>query len=268
MDFSKPFHLLLQEGYLFRSCLATGLTEFRAANIHNRGAFYSALFNLSIGLERLLKSCIIMDHMLSNNLETPSIKQLKSYGHNLSELYSSVCTISNKHATSIPQLSTYSKPTQDIYTLIDNFAQSSRYYNLDALSDSSKGLDPLDHINKILLSILSTDVTERQIRKSLSQGACMTELLEDKFSAIITGLDQKWLSMEEVFTLPNLYESATKHAVYRVIQFLDPLRKLISELSHHAYSAESGSPPFPQMQEFLEWLWNDRAHILRKKRWP
>ena len=27
-------------------------------------------------------------------------------------------------------------------------------------------------------------------------------------------------------------------------------------------------PPFPQMQEFLEWLWNDRQYVLRKKKWP
>jgi hypothetical protein len=45
---------------------------------------------------------------------------------------------------------------------------------------------------------------------------------------------------------------------------LSPIRDLISKLSGLAYGFSQ--PPFPQMQEFLEWIWDDRQHVLRKRR--
>ncbi len=86
-NFPPSFLLLQQEGHLISSCLTNGLTELRAANVHNKGAFYSALFNLSVGIERLLKAIVIIEHMLNNNLSVPNKRQLKRYGHNIVELY-------------------------------------------------------------------------------------------------------------------------------------------------------------------------------------
>ena len=81
-DFPESFLLLQQEGYLISSCLSNGLTELRAANVHNKGAFYSSLFNISVGTERLLKAIIIIDHMLRNDLAPPTRRELKGYGLN------------------------------------------------------------------------------------------------------------------------------------------------------------------------------------------
>ena len=92
--FPASFLLLQQEGYLIRGCLTTGLTQLRGANVHNKGAFYTALFNLSVGSERLLKAIIIIDYMVKNNLAVPSKKQLKTYGHDILELYDSCLAIS------------------------------------------------------------------------------------------------------------------------------------------------------------------------------
>ena len=71
--FPPSYLLLQQEGYLISSSLTTGLTELRAAHVHNKGAFYTALFNLSVGFERLLKAIVIIDHMLDNGLAVPII---------------------------------------------------------------------------------------------------------------------------------------------------------------------------------------------------
>jgi len=70
-EFPKSFVLLQQEGYLISSCLSMGLTELRSANVHNKGSFYSSLFNLSVGIERLLKAIVIIEHMLNKNLSVP-----------------------------------------------------------------------------------------------------------------------------------------------------------------------------------------------------
>jgi hypothetical protein len=50
--------------------------------------------------------------------------------------------------------------------------------------------------------------------------------------------------------------------------FLSPIRDLISDLSQKAYTLRLPVPPFPQMQEFLDWISDDQAYVLRKRRWP
>jgi hypothetical protein len=102
VQFPPSFILLQQEGHLLSSCLANGLTDLRSANVHNKGAFYSALFNLSVGTERLLKAIVIIDHMLKNNLSVPSRGELKGYGHNILDLYDTCESIAKAMGGAIP----------------------------------------------------------------------------------------------------------------------------------------------------------------------
>jgi len=51
-NYPPSFLLLQQEGYLISSCLALGLTELRVANVHNKGAFYSSLLNISYHFQK------------------------------------------------------------------------------------------------------------------------------------------------------------------------------------------------------------------------
>lgn len=142
--FPSSFLLLQQEGYLISSCLGTGPTEFRNAHVHNKDAFYIALFNPSIGIERLLKAIVIIDHMLNNSLSVPTKKQLKSYGHNIVQLYNTCEKIGIKRQC--PNQVTLIL-TQQIkrfyYSSVTSHAQPD--ITLDALSASQSGLDPLHH---------------------------------------------------------------------------------------------------------------------------
>jgi len=134
-QFLPSFLLLQQEGHLISSCLAMGLTELRSANVYNKGAFYSALFNLSVGIERLLKAIIIMEHMLKNNLSVPTKKQLRGCGHNITELYDECVKISINHGSQLPARSSIDNINQELLGLLSDFAQITRYHNnLDALS--------------------------------------------------------------------------------------------------------------------------------------
>lgn len=78
--------LLQQEGHLFHSCLTVGLTALMTANLDRKGDFYSAFFQLSIGLERAMKVVIIIEHMATNQLKAPTKSQIQSYGHDLIQL--------------------------------------------------------------------------------------------------------------------------------------------------------------------------------------
>lgn len=244
-----------------------GLTELRAAHVHNKGAFYSSLFNLSVGLERLLKSIVIMNHMIKNNLAPPSKKQLKQYGHDIKQLYDAAVLISGERNENVPEQSTLQEVDKEIIALLSDFSQTTRYHNLDALSSSQNKEDPLVHWNRIILLLLEKDVTKRQKEKVLKAASSVVGQIDDITATIMQGLDKAPISTAEALALPGLHEQAAKYAVLRILNVLSPLRDLISNLSHDAYKYPSINP-FPQMQEFLEWIYTDRQYVLRKRKWP
>ncbi|MEW5756573.1 MAG: hypothetical protein AB1810_09740 [Pseudomonadota bacterium] len=262
------FLLLQQEGFLISSCLAAGLTELRNANVYNKGAFYSALFNLSVGTERLLKATVIIEHMLRTSLAVPSKKQLKEYGHNIVELYDTAELIAGSRNVALPRRESLDRINQEILELLSAFARTSRYYNLDALSASHTEKDPLSHWGEIIVAILSHDVPERQRTRILEQANLAAKAIDDISITLMHGLDQRPLSTEDALALPGLHDQAVKHAVLRLITILSPVRELLASLSVGAYGLGLSVPPFPQMHEFLQWMWNDREYVLRKKKWP
>ena len=71
------------------SSLLGGLNSLRNANIdeNHRGLFYSGLFELATGFERLMKIVLILDHQLKNHLKNPTNKELKAFGHNIKDLF-------------------------------------------------------------------------------------------------------------------------------------------------------------------------------------
>src|SRR5947209_276246 len=89
-NFPPSCLLLMQEGHLVRSSLTTGLTALRSAHRGERGLYYTGFFQLSIGVERLLKAILIVDHMSKNNLDTPTRETLKKFGHKITELLTAV----------------------------------------------------------------------------------------------------------------------------------------------------------------------------------
>ena len=262
------FMLLQQEGYLLSRCLSIGLTELRNARVQNQGAFYTALFNLSVGTERLLKSIIIIDHMINNNLDVPSKKEIKQYGHNITELYDACEKISGSRNTPIIERNQLDLVDNEILNLLSDFARITRYHNLDALSSSQVREDPLSQWNKILLAILDKDVSKSQKEKILSQARMIASSIDDVTFTFMYGLDQSPITTEQALLSPRLHEQATRYIILRLVKILIRLRDLIEELSSMSYISGSSQPPFPQMQEFLEWLWDDRQFVLRKKKWP
>lgn len=111
-------------------------------------------------------------------------------------------------------------------------------------------------------------MTERQRNKILGQAKMVANAISDISITIMQGLDKQPLSTEEALALPGLHDQAVKYAVLHLITMLSPIRDLISTLSRLAYGLGVPQPPFPQMQEFLEWIWDDRQYVLRKKKWP
>lgn len=265
--FPPSFLLLQQEGYLISSSLTNGLTELRSAHVHNKGAFYTSLFNLSVGFERLLKAIVIIDHMLNHQLAVPTKKQLQARGHNIVDLYDECERIGLSRKAPIPRRPQLDAIDNEFLQLLSDFARATRYHNLDALSASHTSPDPLVRLNQLILAILAQDVPKRQKDKILNQAGVIVNQIDDITFTLMNGLDQRPLPTFDALSLPGLHEQSARFAVLRIIRLLAPIRDLLAEVSCGAY----GLGPilaFPPMQEFLEWLWIDRQYVLRKRRWP
>jgi hypothetical protein len=149
--------LLKRECSLAALSIGQGLTLIRKYDFVKHGYANQAFFMLSIGLERLLKIILIYDFRIKNSGRFPDNGVLKKAGHNIRSLFQSAVDI----AKNTGNYDLYAPLEADgifdqIIGFLTEFAQSSRYYNLDILTGKSNDTgEPLrtwdSVINKIIV---------------------------------------------------------------------------------------------------------------------
>jgi len=126
-----------------------------------------AFFNLSNGLERLIKLIYLIDHALEHGGTYPSQGQLKSdLGHDLAKLFDKAVAIrarrSDAGATFRFELVDEVLDRRIIGVLADFAERFGRYYNLDYLVGSTKiGKDPLAAWHTQVSDYLAKDYPKR-----------------------------------------------------------------------------------------------------------
>ena len=143
--------------------------------------------------------------MLNNGLLAPTKNQLKNYGHNIIELYDECVKISISNKGELPNRRSLNNTNQKLLELLSDFAQTTRYHNLDALSTQQAGKDPLEHWGEIMLLILEQDVTKQQRGKILKTARMVVSNIDDMTMTIMQGLNKQPLTTEEALALPGLY---------------------------------------------------------------
>ncbi len=274
----ESFKLLQREGYLFQSSLTQGLTSLRNANDSTLGNFYVAFFQLSIGLERLMKSAIVVHHMANNNLDMPPKGTLKPFGHGLLKLFEHIASLSISEANPLKRIEE-SSISFDILTVLDDFAGQTRYFNLDSLSAppsvSASANDPLGEYEKVIARILEEDVGQKTVyivAGNRSELATTVERCGAYASNLCKPDESTNDTLQRIFIKPPLQDLASKYAVYHVIIVINALSQFIGSVSCAAQDLadKTGKPGLavPYMQEFLQFSGLDRRDILRKRRWP
>lgn len=273
MPFPDSFLLLQQEGYLIRTSVAQGLTLLRSANLGEKGHYYGGFFGLSIGLERLLKVIIILDHMALNDLTPPARPTLKTYGHDLVELFSSARAIQADKSPHPLAVVAPGSIESDILTHLSDFGEAcGRYANLDGLALGRPQADPLAAWKTIIERILDEDVPERKKERARRGAFALATVLSDSARVHAHDLDKQPLSLQQWFELPQLHELAASWAVVHVFRMLCPLKELLEivnlRLTLETHRRGLQEPVAPFMHEFLDFVLPDEGVNLRKKRWP
>ena len=186
---SKEVILLMKETGLAATSIEQGLTALRKANFGNKKLYYQSFFLLSIGIERILKLTIIVNHLVQKD-KLPQNSELKSYGHNLEELFLKVTSELKPNDNFLESDKLY----LPIIQFMSDFANGSRYYNLDTLSGEKKGRDPLHEWHKIQTYIKSKHCKirlsplELAIIESFNSNAIF-RLRDESDKAITTGTE-------------------------------------------------------------------------------
>jgi hypothetical protein len=270
--YGELFRTLSQEGYVIQSCLTIGLTELRNANLNEKGRYYTAFFQLAIGIERLAKLALILDHMEQNQLQAPGRPVLKSYGHDLRTLISNVSNVASTrgHTLSTPF------PTDPLCTrvvaFLSDFATGMRYANLDALATGKSHRDPLGEWNEILQHTFATKVSEATKHKINTRATAIAEALEGHASVFASDLAGNPLTLSSAFSEPSVLDAASKYLIWEICTLLAPLRDCVVSAGYAvdavAVSIDPNGDRVPTLREFFDFLWLDRKSVFRKKRWP
>lgn len=262
--FPETFLLLQNEGYLMQGCLQSAFISFRTASSSSRGQFYAALFNFSIGYERLLKLCLILGHVIQTRSSFPGNKFLKDLGHDLLILRPAAEALFSQHSIVLPKV-----PLDDIdseiLALLSSFARTSRYYNLDSLTQARTYGDPLLVLNSILTKIYHRDFGSIKRIHNEDQISGSVEMMEDFTTTVgCIGLDGKSQTHEEFCQDHGRMELILPELIWRLNKQLVPFKELLFSFQEF-YPSSVG---IPCMYEFLNFVATSKEMIASNPDWP
>lgn len=272
MTFPHTFLLLQQEGFLIETFLAQGLTALRTSGAHGKGALYRASFQLSIGIERLMKMIAVINHMAENSGNPPHGKDIRAYGHDFDKLSEVMKPISAKVGGD-PFVTVLSDPlNRRIFDLIGEYGRGDvRYFNLQALATGKDVFDPFARWHNLFDTIIETDVSSRRKRKAISNGELLGPSIDRVASVIMHDLRGDSQTARSVIERQGLESDAARHAVWRVMQILHSLKEMLNSVGDKVWIEhpnEHRMPRIPYMREFFAFITDERNEVINKKRWP
>ena len=274
--YSRRYQLLKQEAYLSRSALLYGFDAILKSNVQDtdRGNYYVALFQLSIGIERLLKLTLILEYMIENEMQMIPKAILKNvYSHGILKLYGSCQKTAIKYFVKEMPFVNAGDSEYKMLGILDRFAMSSRYHNTNELSGQAMDSDPLkDWWNEVLTHAIfdcvpskkRTDLFEETIREcDVGFGNGYTTEI-DFNGNIMTRVDV--IFMAKVLRIANPYVNWFLVKTLRPVY--DILFELISRIDETmlGYGAQSREQ-IPYLYEFFPFLLLDKKSVLRRRKW-
>ena len=122
MSFSSTY--IFGAGRLRRPIfVCAGLTELRNANLGEKGRYYTGFFQMAIGVERMAKLALILDHMASHSLAAPGQQAIRSFGDDLVTLFSKVAAAARARGYVFSGRFSLSSPAKQILEFLSEFAK-------------------------------------------------------------------------------------------------------------------------------------------------
>lgn len=266
----RSFLLLQQEAILAKSSVLSGFEFMIKGGFDDvyKGHYYTAFFQLSIGIERMLKLAIISDHMFRNSYQPPDIKTIKAYGHDLLALYQRAREISDTYSNVIFPVLEDKSIRNNILIFMNDFAASTgRYHNISNIAQVTNP-DPLTTWWDIIDQIKCNDFSSRthswiesEVARRLNPNLQIQDIVEN--TGYVSGVYR--------FVM---VDKANYYAVWNTLELIKPIIKLLSTISWKAHERDTSEQPIkyraphiPYYEEIFPILYTSKRDVLRRKRW-
>ncbi|KFX80704.1 hypothetical protein [Ralstonia solanacearum] len=274
IGFDKKFSLLAQEAHLTKNTLLSGFDLLLKANFFQDkdGYFYSAFFHLSIGMERLLKLAVVTHHMLTNNYQTPTTKQLKGFGHKIDVLYEECIRLKPIYSHPNAVAPTLTANDEVLLNFISEYGDGARYFNLNEICEAKMDRSPLYKWLDLARATYE-DYTPHQVRERSALNLMYRMDREGPPNGFTSHLDEHGHPMMVFDCLHRQYviEKSAPLVLWRLIEMLRPIHFLLTGMAHKAseYEAANGisSMVIPHYEDFFPFLLAHKDSIKRRKRW-
>lgn len=274
LRFSRTFTLLQQEGLLARTSLLSGIDLLLKANLDETrtGNFYSAFFQLTIGIERLLKLVIITNHMLENNYKPPTDDELrKKYGHNIESTYLHALSVRNKWGSEKVIAPEPDSIEEKILDFLERFANKSRYYNLRELNNTTEDRGPLGDWYSICTEIAESEIGYARLNKSAEKLMYQLDRAGLVGYSPTFGFDGHPMTIFDYYWRMHIVQKAAPRLVWKIVQFIKPLYNALNYIAHEAMEYENRKqlklPVIPHLYEFFVFSLATKSDTMRRKSW-
>lgn len=275
IGFAKKFTLLAQEAHLTKNTILLGFDLLLKANYFQDkdGYFYSSFFNISIGIERLLKLAVITHYMLTNSYSTPTVKQLKSqFGHDVKGLYDKCVALMTAYHPNWTKQPTLEPEDQSLIEFFTEYATNSRYFNLNEVCEARMDLSPLDKWLEIAFAVYDRH-TSYQVREKCAMNLLYSMDRTGQQNGFTTHLNEQGHPMTAFDCLLRQYviKKSAPLVIWRLVEILRPIHLLLEAMAEKASEYEKSRGErmmtIPHYEDFFYFLLSDKATIKRRKRW-
>lgn len=274
IGFDKKFSLLAQEAHLTKNSLLSGFDLLLKANFFQDkdGYFYSAFFHLSIGIERLLKLAVVTHHMLTNNHQTPTTKQLKGFGHKINVLYEECIRLKPIYSHPNAVAPTLTANDKDLLNFISEYGDGARYFNLNEICEAKMDRSPLYKWLDIARSVYE-EYTPYHVRERSGMSLMYRMDRQGPPNIFTSHLDEHGHPMMVFDCLHRQYviEKSAPLIIWRIIEVLQPIHFLLTSMarkaSEHEKTNEISSMVIPHYEDFFYFLLANKESAKRRKKW-
>jgi hypothetical protein len=267
--FTETFKALNKEAQFTKEMLGSGATQIRNANYASKGIYFQAFTNLSTGLERIGKLCLLLDYFVEHDGRFPDFDYMKDeIGHKILVIYEKSLNVISKHSIEMKFLPSLNDPIHlAILKILSDFAQGDRYSNIDLVVGSRRQSDPIAAwFNNVDTPLFEFKVSKKKKGTIYSNAAMIATVLKPFVSICHASETGEEITDVEDASRRTGMQAAV--APYRQLYILQIIRYWVELLTSLQYTAmQDGSEEIPFFSEIFAPFYNDDSYIRTRKTW-
>jgi len=261
------FYAFLKEAQFTSEMLSAGYEQIGKANYAQKGIYFQAFTSLSTGIERLGKICLILEYIISNNINLPKEDYIKkNIGHDLEKIYLLVKNIQTKYNFKLNGLQDLDeKIYSNIIKILSRFGKGDRYSNLDLLTNNQNYIDPITNwYNEIDMDIFNNKIKRKKKEYIDITSKFLDNIMGNDSMIVHTGEDGAEINTIYKYNVQSqIYYAVEQHRRIYIYQIIRYFVEILFGLQHYIQNENLFEIPF--FSEIFSIYYYDEKYIKRRK---